>query len=128
MSIRATYQPQIDEFMSNLESFATGDYLNEDEKEFWDQPFDPKALPSLRTILERLFDAFDAIPDDPSGEQLKGAVTPFFTELEAFNRKNADAILEPEEKQELRSEEHTSELQSRGHLVCRLLLEKKKQP
>src|SRR5439155_26009922 len=26
----------------------------------------------------------------------------------------------------LRSEEHTSELQSRGHLVCRLLLEKKK--
>src|SRR5690625_7085954 len=25
-----------------------------------------------------------------------------------------------------RSEEHTSELQSRGHLVCRLLLEKKK--
>src|SRR5690625_6104255 len=26
----------------------------------------------------------------------------------------------------LRSEEHTSELQSRGHLVCRLLLEQKK--
>src|SRR5690625_6649157 len=28
--------------------------------------------------------------------------------------------------QTVRSEEHTSELQSRGHLVCRLLLEKKK--
>src|SRR5437870_13885198 len=28
--------------------------------------------------------------------------------------------------QRKRSEEHTSELQSRGHLVCRLLLEKKK--
>src|SRR5690625_6330692 len=27
-----------------------------------------------------------------------------------------------------RSEEHTSELQSRGHLVCRLLLEKKNKP
>src|SRR3989442_10709838 len=27
----------------------------------------------------------------------------------------------------LRSEEHTSELQSRPHLVCRLLLEKKKE-
>src|SRR5690625_5879240 len=26
-----------------------------------------------------------------------------------------------------RSEEHTSELQSRGHLVCRLLLERKKE-
>src|SRR5207253_3411250 len=35
----------------------------------------------------------------------------------------------PKKKQDevlLRSEEHTSELQSRGHLVCRLLLEKKK--
>src|SRR5207253_4692652 len=31
------------------------------------------------------------------------------------------AVRDPE-----RSEEHTSELQSRGHLVCRLLLEKKK--
>src|SRR5690625_5935511 len=28
---------------------------------------------------------------------------------------------------QVRSEEHTSELQSRGHLVCRLLLEKKKE-
>src|SRR5690625_6100911 len=28
-------------------------------------------------------------------------------------------------KASIRSEEHTSELQSRGHLVCRLLLEKK---
>src|SRR2546422_4824004 len=28
----------------------------------------------------------------------------------------------------VRSEEHTSELQSRLHLVCRLLLEKKKDP
>src|SRR3712207_8888953 len=31
-----------------------------------------------------------------------------------------------EDENELRSEEHTSELQSRQYLVCRLLLEKKK--
>src|SRR3989442_9552802 len=30
------------------------------------------------------------------------------------------------QEKRLRSEEHTSELQSRPHLVCRLLLEKKK--
>src|SRR5439155_23630987 len=30
-----------------------------------------------------------------------------------------------QERERKRSEEHTSELQSRGHLVCRLLLEKK---
>src|SRR5690625_6600967 len=29
------------------------------------------------------------------------------------------------DRENTRSEEHTSELQSRGHLVCRLLLEKK---
>src|SRR5436305_10286932 len=34
--------------------------------------------------------------------------------------------LELEPSQGFRSEEHTSELQSRPHLVCRLLLEKKK--
>src|SRR2546422_9190761 len=33
-----------------------------------------------------------------------------------------------EDELEVRSEEHTSELQSRLHLVCRLLLEKKKEP
>src|SRR5689334_25287381 len=33
---------------------------------------------------------------------------------------------DPSVRQRLRSEEHTSELQSQFHLVCRLLLEKKK--
>src|SRR3712207_7425055 len=33
---------------------------------------------------------------------------------------------EPRPSRETRSEEHTSELQSRQYLVCRLLLEKKK--
>src|SRR5439155_15199764 len=36
------------------------------------------------------------------------------------------AELEEKTLKRVRSEEHTSELQSRGHLVCRLLLEKKK--
>src|SRR5690625_6248200 len=34
-------------------------------------------------------------------------------------------MIYPVINQQRRSEEHTSELQSRGHLVCRLLLEKK---
>src|SRR5690625_6581670 len=36
------------------------------------------------------------------------------------------AVESNDDKRAMRSEEHTSELQSRGHLVCRLLLEKKK--
>src|SRR3989475_8834368 len=38
----------------------------------------------------------------------------------------APAPVPPERLKELRSEEHTSELQSQSNLVCRLLLEKKK--
>src|SRR5690625_5469819 len=40
------------------------------------------------------------------------------SQLKKINNLSGDLIF--------RSEEHTSELQSRGHLVCRLLLEKKK--
>src|SRR5438552_14635977 len=39
---------------------------------------------------------------------------------------NPDARIRNRERQGVRSEEHTSELQSPDHLVCRLLLEKKK--
>src|SRR5207247_3065776 len=42
----------------------------------------------------------------------------------ALDRGDAEALAE--ETGDLRSEEHTSELQSRVDLVCRLLLEKKK--
>src|SRR2546421_5607503 len=38
----------------------------------------------------------------------------------------AEAIAERRARSSVRSEEHTSELQSRSDLVCRLLLEKKK--
>src|SRR3712207_7417423 len=39
-----------------------------------------------------------------------------------------DRVVRQRTPQLRRSEEHTSELQSRQYLVCRLLLEKKKQP
>src|SRR5947209_13171013 len=53
-------------------------------------------------------------------------VTDFATPVEAVNvfqqGENVRMVIEPKG----RSEEHTSELQSRQYLVCRLLLEKKK--
>src|SRR3954449_560525 len=39
-----------------------------------------------------------------------------------------DAMVERFGKEILRSEEHTSALQSHSHIVCRLLLEKKRRP
>src|SRR5690625_6484643 len=57
--------------------------------------------------------------DEPAGYQI--------TRLEHCLQAATRALRagEDEEMVVCRSEEHTSELQSRGHLVCRLLLEKK---
>src|SRR5436305_6155855 len=46
-------------------------------------------------------------------------------ERDELDRDRLEPARLPEDERE-RSEEHTSELQSRPHLVCRLLLEKKK--
>src|SRR2546422_6035077 len=45
---------------------------------------------------------------------------------DAVNTMRSAMFPEPPPQLTVRSEEHTSELQSRLHLVCRLLLEKKK--
>src|SRR5690554_7706983 len=57
----------------------------------------------------------------------------YYTWVDEFGRVH-NTLIDPTSKKETkksasklaRSEEHTSELQSRPHLVCRLLLEKKK--
>src|SRR3712207_8084842 len=46
---------------------------------------------------------------------------------QTFSPTRAGKVAPPRELAKKRSEEHTSELQSRQYLVCRLLLEKKKQ-
>src|SRR5687768_17895410 len=46
--------------------------------------------------------------------------------VDSINGKNCLVGVELDVNGKSRSEEHTSELQSRLHLVCRLLLEKKK--
>src|SRR3712207_8206065 len=47
-------------------------------------------------------------------------------QVETFGQEVVPAVRDVVEKERSRSEEHTSELQSRQYLVCRLLLEKKK--
>src|SRR5690625_5760711 len=57
-------------------------------------------------------------------EGFKLTFTPFFVHAAAEALREHPVLNSSVEG--TRSEEHTSELQSRGHLVCRLLLEKKK--
>src|SRR5690625_1658875 len=60
-----------------------------------------------------------AVPHESADEHVTGAA--LYTD-ELFARTQGVLHAWPVQA---RSEEHTSELQSRGHLVCRLLLEKK---
>src|SRR5437870_8977276 len=61
------------------------------------------ASPSMSPRLQRVLDAWDPFPAHVAGRR---------RDVVAWNRAS-EAVN--------RSEEHTSELQSRGHLVCRLL-------
>ena len=54
------------------------------------------------------------------------AVESEIDESEATNDTPVEALTDKNRNDGFRSEEHTSELQSRRNLVCRLLLEKKK--
>src|SRR3712207_8589642 len=61
-------------------------------------------------LLEEAHEAYDAIVDDDPA---------------AMREELGDVLLQVVFHARVRSEEHTSELQSRQYLVCRLLLEKK---
>src|SRR5207302_5933586 len=67
----------------------------------------------------------------PAGDVAAGPVSPLhdpalFQPFEATSNVHVELVGLDYDTMEQRSEEHTSELQSRENLVCRLLLEKKK--
>src|SRR5690625_5986720 len=82
-----------------------------------------KRLPVDSLKVDRSF--VEGLPDDEEDRAITSLVVAMGRSL------NYRVVVEGVETAEqvafltVRSEEHTSELQSRGHLVCRLLLEKK---
>src|SRR5689334_24011879 len=68
----------------------------------------------------------DALPIYPASGFAASAIPPgYSTGYWALHNRLA-VLVETHSWKDYRSEEHTSELQSQFHLVCRLLLEKKK--
>src|SRR5437870_5327557 len=68
----------------------------------------------------------NGIVTDPQGAAVAGAKVTVTSKATGLTRDVSTGSEGQYVIANLRSEEHTSELQSRGHLVCRLLLEKKK--
>src|SRR3712207_7893980 len=78
------------------------------------------ALTETHSILQRMRDlSVQASNAGGINDEAKGNIQSEITQLKAELNRIADTTT-------FRSEEHTSELQSRQYLVCRLLLEKKK--
>src|SRR5690625_6690701 len=95
--------------MENVEIKESEKFTTEMDARFATMVFAEMAVDDAVDILQELSKdevaSFLAIMDKEASQEIK-------------------TLLHYEDK--TRSEEHTSELQSRGHLVCRLLLEKKK--
>src|SRR5258708_40104956 len=86
------------------------------------------ALPKLKTETQGAFERYLKLAEARNeGELKRGTGLMWIDGLPGERRAEAYAALKRGEvKMQKRSEEHTSELQSPDHLVCRLLLEKKK--
>lgn len=102
--IRDTFQPELDEFIGDLESYATGSYLTEEDRENWFKPFDSAAATEVRDVVERYFDALDALAaqrEPASQEALLAAVDRVTADLNAVNAAHDDAVIEDEERETL---------------------------
>src|SRR5690625_5673182 len=64
----------------------------------------------------------------PKVRELEGAIPFMSPVIRIIKDRGSVMVIVSHPGNDERSEEHTSELQSRGHLVCRLLLEKKHNP
>ncbi|KQB85585.1 hypothetical protein [Corynebacterium oculi] len=96
-ALRSEFQSAVDQFLTDLTTFVSGAYLHEEERDRWDQPFDPSALEELRAILHTLLDRMEGEPPEAVPVFLRATIA----ELHAFNEKHHGAVLEPEEYAEL---------------------------
>src|SRR5690606_41747188 len=80
----------------------------------------------FRSPLDRLEDVDAPLQRDGQRRQFEVGAERSALFVDAGKRRGQRAQLDGLAGGQLRSEEHTSELQSRENLVCRLLLEKKK--
>src|SRR5690625_6795913 len=80
--------------------------------------------PMHEEVIEEMTKCMREVYGNPSSTHVFGREAK--AKMELSRKKIADLLNVSPAEIIFRSEEHTSELQSRGHLVCRLLLEKKK--
>lgn len=101
VNVREQFQGEIDEFIDDLQVFATGSYLKEEDKVLWDPPFDRDALPELKQLMEIFLDTAQLLELPVSEEAAETLVKRFYENLDNFNERYEYAVLEPEEKSDI---------------------------
>lgn len=123
----ATAKELAQEFISNLRAMATGSYLREEDKEFWDAPYPESAVDRVDKIVQSMLRAADApAPRSPSEIDVKspeldetgenetpqlepteeslavvGALEPLVLQIKALSDEHLGEILDVEEIDEL---------------------------
>ncbi|WP_026162225.1 hypothetical protein [Corynebacterium ulceribovis] len=101
MSIRSRFQPELDEFIDNLNTYATGSYLREDERELWDEPFDPAAVPQVAEVLTNYLDALDKLGESGTEETVLAVMDSFTEKLNEVNARFEDAVIDDDERADI---------------------------
>ena len=52
-----------EDFIADLETYATGSYLRDNDKEHWTQPYDPSVLPQLKALISAFSNKVAMDPD-----------------------------------------------------------------
>ncbi len=93
----------IDAWISGLEEFATGAYLKEEERTFWEPPFPVEALGQLRSLLMAFVQeqGLGQGQHNVDAEAFDAGLKELEHRLSEFNSQHFDAVIEPEEHEEL---------------------------
>ena len=109
-----------DSFIENLHSMATGSYLREEDKEFWEAPYPESVVDEARVIIDSLISSAAKVPaanaantpsvnasaDEAEGEDdapspqtvaVISAITKEVNALLSLSAAHEDAVLEDEE-------------------------------
>lgn len=113
-----------DSFIENLHSMATGSYLREEDKEFWEAPYPESVVDEARVIIDSLISSAAKVPaanaantpsvnasaDEAEGEDdapspqtvaVISAITKEVNALLSLSAAHEDAVLEDEEISDL---------------------------
>ena len=97
MSDDTRFSDQLETFIEDLTTFATGSYLKDDEQEFWEAPYPVGAVTELGILLRNWASAAQGL----SLTDYNAAIVVLRDKLDEINDAYEGALIEQEEAAEL---------------------------